>query len=193
MRAGEQKESEGTEDDPLAEFWTMWSQPFKPNLLNTCVFLVETAQMVAVLLVNYKGRPWMKGIIENHALCLSLFLCVAGVGACAWSISPMFNGLIHLEPFPNDEFRWQVMGLVGISLAGTFIWDRFCTFLFARPIFNAMVEQAKQTRPKDLVPMFYTLLKVFGGLVVLGTGNILVLGGLGWWYYKKKSAAPPPE
>ena len=44
---------------------------------------------------------------------------------------------------------------------------------------DAMMEQAKQTRPKDLVPMFYSLLKVLGGLVVLGTGNILVLGGLG--------------
>ena len=37
----------------------------KPNLLNTMVFLVETAQQVAVMLVNYKGRPWMKGVTEN--------------------------------------------------------------------------------------------------------------------------------
>ena len=30
-------------------------------------------QCVAVLLVNYKGRPWMKGLTENHALFLSVF------------------------------------------------------------------------------------------------------------------------
>ena len=38
----------------------------------SCVFLVETSQCIAVLLVNYKGRPWMKGLTENHALFLSV-------------------------------------------------------------------------------------------------------------------------
>ena len=73
------------------------------------------------------------------------------------------------------------MALVGISLVGTFLWDRFCTFLFARDIFSAMVDQAKQTRPSDLLPMFMTLGKVILGLFVLGTGNIFVLAGIGWW------------
>ena len=27
------------------------------------VFLVETAQIIAVLFVNYKGRPWMNGLL----------------------------------------------------------------------------------------------------------------------------------
>ena len=35
------------------------SKKFKPALLNTVVFLVETAQQVAVMTVNYKGRPFM--------------------------------------------------------------------------------------------------------------------------------------
>jgi hypothetical protein len=32
-------------EDPMAEFWSMWSQPFRPNLFNTVIFLVETAQV----------------------------------------------------------------------------------------------------------------------------------------------------
>ena len=74
--------------------------------------------MIAVLFVNYKGRPWMMGLLENHPLFLSVFLCIAGVAACAWGMSPQLNGLIHLEPFPDDAFRWQVMGLVGLSIVG---------------------------------------------------------------------------
>lgn len=74
----------------------MWSSPFKPNLMNTVVFLVETAQIVAVLFVNYKGRPWMKGVTENHALFFSIFACVAGVAFCAWEVSPWANKMIHL-------------------------------------------------------------------------------------------------
>ena len=50
-------EVEDADADPLADFYNLWSQPFKPNLMNTVVFLVETAQIVAVLFVNYKGRP----------------------------------------------------------------------------------------------------------------------------------------
>eukprot|EP00965_Chrysotila_dentata_P182123 6013917-Pleurochrysis_carterae.AAC.1 len=43
------------EGDYMASAMAMWTTPFMPNLLNTCVFLVETAQCIAVLLVNYKG------------------------------------------------------------------------------------------------------------------------------------------
>jgi hypothetical protein len=32
----------------------MWTKPFKPNLLNSVVFLVETSQIISVLFVNYK-------------------------------------------------------------------------------------------------------------------------------------------
>lgn len=38
------------------------------------VFLVETSQMISVFFANYKGRPWMKGMLENHALFLSVFM-----------------------------------------------------------------------------------------------------------------------
>ena len=57
---------EDVDADPWADILSMWSKPFMPNLMNTVVFLVETSQLVAVLFVNYKGRPWMKGLTENH-------------------------------------------------------------------------------------------------------------------------------
>jgi len=50
-----------------------FSQPFKPNLLNSVIFCVEMAQGLALLLVNYKGRPWMKGATENCHCCLQAF------------------------------------------------------------------------------------------------------------------------
>jgi hypothetical protein len=46
---------EAGEDDPMAQMMSMWAVPFKPNLMNTVVFLVETSQIIAVLFVNYKG------------------------------------------------------------------------------------------------------------------------------------------
>ena len=30
------------------------------------------------------------------------------MGVCAWGVFPEINALIHLEPFPDDDFRWKV-------------------------------------------------------------------------------------
>ena len=35
------------------------------NVLGTVVFVCSGGQLVAMLLVNYKGGPWMKGVTEN--------------------------------------------------------------------------------------------------------------------------------
>ncbi|CAK9047768.1 Endoplasmic reticulum transmembrane helix translocase (Complexed with DOR1 protein 1) (Endoplasmic reticulum P5A-ATPase) (Sensitivity to the P.farinosa killer toxin protein 1) [Durusdinium trenchii] len=170
--------------------FSMWTQPFLPNLMNTVVFLVETAQTVAILFVNYKGQPWMKGVMENRALFLSVLTVAGSVAAAAWEFQPQLNELIHLSPFPNDEFRWKVMGLVGLTLMGTFIWDRFCVLIFAPEIFKAMVDSAKKTTFRnDVVPVFVTVGKVLGVFVILGTGNLL-MAGLAYWMYRRHSQDP---
>eukprot|EP00756_Hemistasia_phaeocysticola_P025021 Hpha_TRINITY_DN15984_c2_g6::TRINITY_DN15984_c2_g6_i1::g.72856::m.72856/K14950/ATP13A1, SPF1; manganese-transporting P-type ATPase len=186
VRAGEEMEQD--EDDPLAAITALWAMPFKPNLLNTVIFLVETAQIMSILFVNYKGRPWMKGVMENHFLFLSLFLCFGGIVFLAWGYSPTINTMMHLVPFPDDEFRWQVVSLVLMSFFGTFVWDRLCVFMFAPKIGGAMLDEARRTKPADLLPVFLTFCKVFGGLAIFSTGNLL-LYGLVFFAYRKYKAA----
>merc|ERR1711966_21835 len=181
------------ENDWMAMAMSMLNTPFLPNLLNTVVWLVETSQMCAVTFVNYKGRPWMKGIMENHALFLSSFMCIALVAVGAWEIIPQANELIHLAPFPNDEFRWKVMGLVFLSLGGTFIWDRLCIMIFAPDIWKAMVDNAKATTWKDIEEVLWTLGKVVGCLLIYLSGNPLIWMGAFWYYKKTKSEAAARE
>ena len=189
VRAGESVAEPGDEEDPWAEFMTMWAKPFLPNLMNTVIFLVETAQIMAVLLVNYKGRPWMKGVIENHALCLSLFITIAALFVLSWGLAPELSALIHLYPFPDDEFRWKVLGLVTTSLLGTFVWDRLITMLFAPKIFQAMMAEAYKTTVADLIPVVRTAGKVVVGCLVFFSGNIFIWGGVAYWYYKRRQTA----
>ena len=180
------------EDDILCSFNLMWQAPFMPNLLNSTVFLVETSQMISVFFANYKGRPWMKGMMENHPLFLSVFICIAGVVIASWEMIPQLNEGLQLAPFPDDHYRYKVVALVMLTIAGTFIWDRLCTYLFSKNIFNAMMNEARSTSMKDVTPILTTLAKIIGGVLVLGTGNILLAIG-GWWYYsryqKKQQAA----
>jgi len=181
------------EEDWMEWAMSMWNTPFLPNLLNTVIWLVETSQMCAVTFVNYKGRPWMKGIMENHALFLSSFLCIVMVAVCAWEFMPELNGMIHLAPFPDDEFRFKVMGLVFMSLGGTFIWDRICIFVFAPEIWGAMVDNAKSTTKEDIMGVLTTLGKVMGGIAIYLTGNPLIWIGAFWFYRRQKAAADQKE
>jgi len=176
------------EEDWMAWAMSMWNTPFLPNLLNTVIWLVETSQMCAVTFVNYKGRPWMKGIMENHALFLSSFICIAMVAVCAWELMPEMNAMIHLSPFPDDDFRYKVMGLVFMSLGGTFIWDRICIAIFAPEIMRALVINAKETTMEDVMGVGRTMGKVLLGLGVYLSGNPLIWIGAFWFYRKHKAS-----
>merc|ERR1711879_771359 len=84
-----EKEEQNLEDAGMVELvMKQWESPFLPNLMNMVVFLVETSQTVAVLAVNYKGQPWMRGLVENRPLFLSVFALVGGMAACAWEAVP---------------------------------------------------------------------------------------------------------
>ena len=144
-------------------------------------------------MVNYKGRPWMKGLLENHALFLSLFLSVAGVVLCAWNVFPAGNAMIHLAPFPDDGFRWTIVGLVLASLAGTFLWDRLCTVVFAPHIAKAQWDEGKKTTFADVQPILATAAKGAGGTFLLVQGNLILIIASIYTYRQYSAAAAKAE
>lgn len=156
---GDGADAQKEDEDPMAMFKSLWSTPFMPNLLNTVVFLVETSQMVAVLFVNYKGRPWMKGLLENHALFLSVFLCAAGVAVCAWAVNPQLNGLIHLAEFPDDDFRLEVARLARRRRRRLSLGP-LARALLALSLGDAEAESELLFRPPPKLPAFPRGLKV---------------------------------
>lgn len=170
------------EDDWSCQLQAYWTAPFLPNLLNSVVFLVETSQMISVFFVNYKGRPWMKGMVENHPLFLSVFICIGGVAIAAWELFPQLNELIQLAPFPDDLFRYKVVILVISTIFGSLLWDRLCVAVFAPQVSRASMDEAKKLTWRDFLPIGLTVAKICGGLVLLGTGNILLIGGAIWYY-----------
>ena len=132
----------------------------------------------------------MSGFTENHAMFLSLIMCVTGVACCSWEIFPYFNNLLQLEPFPSDEIRWTVMTLVAISLLGSFLWDRLIVYIFAKDIFKIMWKEMLSIRPHDLLPIGINIGKVLGGLLIFGSGNPLIWVGA-WMMWKKYKANNP--
>jgi len=172
-------------DESTFDDWNWFmSVPFRPNLLNTCCWLVESSQQISVMFVNYKGRPWMKGLLENQPLFLSLFGCIALVGVCAWGLVPQLNELLGLLIVPA-ELRLTVMATLSVSLIGSFVWDRLMCAIFAPHIFRVAIEEAKATKIGDFAPLLTTIGYIVGGVAVLYIGNPLVLGGI-WWIWRKR-------
>merc|ERR1711871_1018033 len=109
---------------------------------------------------------------------------------CASGVVPQFNELLQLETVP-EHLRMTMLFCLFMSLGGTFIWDRFCHYMWAPEIFAVMVENVKTTTFKDFLPVLKTVGGVALVLVILGTGNILSLFGL-YYLYKNYYAEQPP-
>merc|ERR1719414_899080 len=77
---------------PLEVMMAM-SRPFRPNPLNSVVFLVEVAQRATALVVNYRGRPWMNALGENGPLLIGTTGALALVALCAVGWSPLMRPL----------------------------------------------------------------------------------------------------
>jgi len=172
------------------------SSAHKPNLLNTMVFLVETSQQVAVMLVNYKGRPWMKGATENPGLLYSLAACVAGVVIAAWEVVPQLNDQLGLVALPDDETRYKLLLTIATTLVGSFVWDRLCVAVFAPRVFASQVDEIRSLSISDFwgpnsskhVGMAVAAL----AWLYFTEGNMIMLAG-GYWLYRKSKAAPPAQ
>jgi len=185
------KQIDNLGEEAFQEWNWFMSVPFKPNLLNTCCWLVETSQQISVIFVNYKGRPWMKGLLENQPLFLSLFLCITMVAICAWGAFPQLNQLLNLEVVPED-LRWQVMTTLAVSLVGTFCWDRLMVAIFAPHIFAVMIDEAKAVTLADFMPILKTVGYVVGGGIFLFAGNP-ILWGVAYMMWRNYKQAQQPQ
>ena len=103
----------------------------------------------------------MKGMLENHPLFLSVFLCVGGVIVASWEMAPQLNEMIQLAPFPNDAYRYKVVALVVSTIFGTILWDRLCTMMFAPRVFKAMTIEASKTTLNDVKPVRRSFYRFF--------------------------------
>ena len=168
---------------------SFWEQgpPFEPCLLNTVVFLVDTVQRVCVMLVNYKGRPFMLGALENKSLITSMMSMVIGAFVCAFEVVPWLNKKLQLVSMPDDMFRYKVLGILAGSVIGTIGWDQLMLFIFSRDILKASYRDTITAMPTftDMLPFIRrgVILTILGVWYVWSEGNILI-AVLGYQAYR---------
>ncbi|EFC50295.1 cation-transporting ATPase [Naegleria gruberi] len=110
---------------------------FKPNLLNTIVFIVTSLQTIVTFATNYKGRPFMQGLTENKPL----FFILAGIGAlcmlCASGLVPELNATMELVDIPEGisvfhtfSFRSFLLVLLFANIGAVLLVEKMCATFF---------------------------------------------------------------
>jgi len=89
---------------------------FEPNLTNSVVFVLIAAMHCSSFLANYEGAPFMTSLRSNKPLFYMLSLFVLLIAATGFEVLPELNMGLSLVPFPNDDFRRQILILLAIDL-----------------------------------------------------------------------------
>jgi len=102
---------------------------FKPNLINSGVFLISAAMQVTTFAVNYQGHPFMESMRENKGL----FYCLMGMGGLtlflAAELDPSVNETFELVSFP-PEFRNLMVPLIIVDFAASYLVEQILVKIF---------------------------------------------------------------
>lgn len=78
----------------------VYQEKFSPTLANSAMFLLSTGLQSTTLIVNYVGRPFREGLVENRKLFASLLATLGIVAACTLEVSEDLNAKMELVPLP---------------------------------------------------------------------------------------------
>lgn len=124
---------------PRSEEFVDVEEKFKPNLMNTVVYVMSMSMQVVTFAVNYKGHPFMASLTENKALLYSLMVSAGAILCLVTGLTPEFSEYIQLVPLENEFSKLILIVLLG---------DFFCSFIIDR-ILQLLLSRGK------LKPLIY--------------------------------------
>lgn len=75
---------------------------FKPNIVNSTVYIISMALQIATFAINYRGLPYMESLGQNKALMYSIVGSGGTVLALALGIVPELAAQFEIIDFPPD-------------------------------------------------------------------------------------------
>ena len=93
---------------------------FEPSVPNTVIWLISAAMMVTTFSVNYKGKPYMKGLAANKGLLITLGLSALTVALITSGALPELAEYLELVPLAADECALAHAAPVRSSLLRSF-------------------------------------------------------------------------
>lgn len=108
---------------------------FKPNVVNSAVFIISMALQICSFSVNYRGRPFMENLLENKPLFYSTFGTIMVLFCLSMGTIEGLNEHFEIVQF-TDEFRVVLVAVLILDGFGSYLVDRLCLWLFGEGKFK---------------------------------------------------------
>lgn len=82
--------------------------PFRPNVINTMMFLLSVMMQINTFVVNYSGLPFMQSFWQHQLLSRSALIAYGILGMTLFQVHPSLNEMFELVPLPNQEIQYIV-------------------------------------------------------------------------------------
>jgi len=88
---------------------------FRPNLINSAVYLLSSTMQINNFVINYRGHPFTQSIQDNTSLWRSILAVYAVLFIVCTEVFEPLNDLLQLATFPNPEFRTYIIGILALN------------------------------------------------------------------------------
>jgi magnesium-transporting ATPase (P-type) len=100
------------------KFSLLGRPPFRPNYETNVVFMFNILQTAITALMDHKGKPFYRSILECRDLCLAsaaalLFFVVCVSGTIVPDVTTKF---LQLRPFPTTQSKLVVLGIAVVNI-----------------------------------------------------------------------------
>ena len=96
---------------------------FKPNLLNSAIYLVQLIQQVSTFAINYQGRPFRESLRENRTMYWGIIAVTFIAFACSIEMIPELNEKLKLVKF-TTEFQMVLTGTMLVDFVGCWVVEQ---------------------------------------------------------------------
>lgn len=112
----------------------IYVEKFTPSLLNSSLYILNTAQQISTFMINYIGRPFREDFLENAPLRNSLFACSAFILSVLLELSPELNEYIEIVDLSSVK-RVLLVLLITDWLA-CYVCEKLCKKMFLKKLKN---------------------------------------------------------
>ena len=108
-------------------------EEFKPTILNSAVFLMTNAMLATSFVTNYRGRPFMEGLLDNRPLMILLGLAQLSTFAAAAGIMPELNEQMEIILEWPDKLSATLLTVLTADFIGSLAVEEISGRLFPLP------------------------------------------------------------
>ncbi|XP_048520612.1 endoplasmic reticulum transmembrane helix translocase [Dendroctonus ponderosae] len=101
---------------------------FKPNLINSTVFVISLALQLSTFAINYRGNPYMESLKENRYLLGSILISSGVVLVLTLGIMPELSAQFEIIDFP-DDFKYVLILVLFADFFSSYLMDRICLWI----------------------------------------------------------------